>query len=286
MENIDIRFTSRMQRIIRNAEREALQSKAGIVKSAHLLIACLYEKGGALGDLILHTDISLNSIRDTAELTNAYQTMKVDYFDCLITVEVAKVTDVAVNYMNHYNQIFVNEGHLLKALITTKALDSYLSRKTREIILRLGTTSRDMFTHLGNYTFPVINTKGIRKVRLEDEEIFVAFVKENFSQEWASTIKSAFMLIEPSIYVALDENEKFIGFAAYDIYQNKKGYFGPMGVVTSNRANRAGYALLHHCLKDMKEVGYEYAIIGGAGPIEFYEKACNAVVIPSVSVAN
>jgi hypothetical protein len=30
----------------------------------------------------------------------------------------------------------------------------------------------------------------------------------------------------------------------------------------------------------MKEIGYEYVIIGGAGPIEFYEKACNPVVIP------
>jgi len=49
----------------------------------------------------------------------------------------------------------------------------------------------------------------------------------------------------------------------------------------SNRTKGIGYELLHHCLKDMKEIGYEYAIIGGAGPIEFYEKACNAVVIPA-----
>ncbi|WP_425454571.1 hypothetical protein [Gracilibacillus dipsosauri] len=39
-------------------------------------------------------------------------------------------------------------------------------------------------------------------------------------------------------------------------------------------------ALLHYCLKEMKEAGYEYAIIGQAGPIEFYEKACQARVIP------
>ncbi|WP_282172419.1 hypothetical protein [Cytobacillus firmus] len=35
-------------------------------------------------------------------------------------------------------------------------------------------------------------------------------------------------------------------------------------------------------LNNIKEIGYGYAIIGGAGPIEFYEKACRAVVIPSI----
>lgn len=30
----------------------------------------------------------------------------------------------------------------------------------------------------------------------------------------------------------------------------------------------------------MKEIGYEYVIIGQAGPIEFYERCCNAKVIP------
>ncbi|MCS0787578.1 hypothetical protein NX021_05290 [Cytobacillus firmus] len=62
------------------------------------------------------------------------------------------------------------------------------------------------------------------------------------------------------------------GFAAFDVYRNRKGYFGPMGVVKTSRIKGAGNALLHHCLRDMKEIGYEYAIIGGAGPIEFYEK--------------
>ncbi|WP_309446338.1 hypothetical protein [Peribacillus butanolivorans] len=73
-----------------------------------------------------------------------------------------------------------------------------------------------------------------------------------------------------------------VGFAGFDIYKNKKGYFGPMGVSVSNRISGIGYSLLHNCLKDMSNVGYEYAIIGAAGPIEFYEKACNAVVIPYV----
>ncbi|WP_409300140.1 GNAT family N-acetyltransferase [Peribacillus sp. SCS-155] len=105
-------------------------------------------------------------------------------------------------------------------------------------------------------------------------------MEDYFSKGWAETIRNGFLLAEPSIYIALDENESIVGFAAYDRYKNKKGYFGPMGVTETNRIRGVGHALLHHCLKDMSEIGYEYAIIGGAGPIEFYQKACQAVVIP------
>lgn len=52
-----------------------------------------------------------------------------------------------------------------------------------------------------------------------------------------------------------------------------------MGTSLSNRMQGIGYTLLHYCLYEMKEIGYEYAVIGEAGPLEFYEKACNAVVI-------
>jgi len=55
-----------------------------------------------------------------------------------------------------------------------------------------------------------------------------------------------------------------------------------MGTAILNRTQRIGYMLLHSCLKEMKDIGYEYAVIGEAGPLEFYEKACNAVVIPRV----
>lgn len=37
----------------------------------------------------------------------------------------------------------------------------------------------------------------------------------------------------------------------------------------------------------MKGKGYEYTIIGEAGPLEFYEKSCNAVIIPlSLGIPN
>lgn len=52
-----------------------------------------------------------------------------------------------------------------------------------------------------------------------------------------------------------------------------------MGTAKNNRVKGVGRELLHRCLSDMKKIGYEYAIIGQAGPIEFYEHTCNAKLI-------
>lgn len=52
-----------------------------------------------------------------------------------------------------------------------------------------------------------------------------------------------------------------------------------MGTAKHNCVNGVGKELLHHCLYSMKQDRYEYAIIGQAGPIEFYERSCNASLI-------
>ena len=45
-----------------------------------------------------------------------------------------------------------------------------------------------------------------------------------------------------------------------------------------------GAALLFRCLESMREMGYAYAIIGGVGPAEYYQKLCGAFVIPGSEV--
>src|SRR5690625_271305 len=271
-----------MLRILKNAETEFELSKSKVLKPEHLLLACLHEKTGVLGEIYLKCDIEITSLRalvkDRENTTNQNTTNSM-FFNVTISTEVIKVFEVAIRYMKRYNQIYVNEGHLLKALITTNAIDKFLTDENKKVILNLGTTPRDMITYLGKYKFPEVNSNIVRKVNNGDFNRLVNFVESNFSNGWSQTIKDAFLLSEPPIYIALD-NEEIIGFATFDVYKNKKCYFGPMGVSISNRINGIGYSLLHHCLRDMKEIGYEYVVIGGAGPIEFYEKACNAVVIP------
>jgi len=271
-----------MLRILENAEIEAQLSKLKILQPAHLLIACLNEKTGVLGEISLKSTLDKTSLKAIIEDYPNQYTTNSDFFNVRVTEDVIKVMEVAINYMKRFNQVYVNEGHLLKALITTNVMDSFLSDENKKILLSLGTTSRDMITKIGNYKVPRINSHFVRKVNKNDVNDLVHFIENNFSNEWSQTIREAFSLSKPPIYVALDNNGQIVGFAAYDIYKNKKCYFGPMGVALSNRINGIGYSLLHHCLKDMSDIGYEYAIIGDAGPIEFYEKACNAVVIPSI----
>ena len=80
-----------------------------------------------------------------------------------------------------------------------------------------------------------------------------------------------------SCYIA-QQHQKIVGFACYDTAA--LGYFGPTGVADAFRGKGIGKTLLLVCLLEMKLKGYGYAIIGWAGPQEFYEKAVGVVAIP------
>jgi GNAT superfamily N-acetyltransferase len=69
-----------------------------------------------------------------------------------------------------------------------------------------------------------------------------------------------------------------IGFAGYEC--TRKAFFGPTGVIENERGHGIGTALLIASLWGLRELGYVYAIIGRAGPQDFYERAVDAVVIP------
>ena len=53
----------------------------------------------------------------------------------------------------------------------------------------------------------------------------------------------------------------------------------PTGVHETARGKKLGLALLYHSLIAMKAQGYAYAIIGSAGPVDFYANAVGAVPI-------
>ena len=46
------------------------------------------------------------------------------------------------------------------------------------------------------------------------------------------------------------------------------------------RGRGIGLQLLIQSLLEMKHMGYAYAIIGSAGPVDFYKKAVGAIEIP------
>jgi predicted N-acetyltransferase YhbS len=53
----------------------------------------------------------------------------------------------------------------------------------------------------------------------------------------------------------------------------------------SERGKGIGKVLLIKSLQSLREMGYTYAIIGGVGPAEFYEKAVGAKTIDGSEVS-
>jgi GNAT superfamily N-acetyltransferase len=119
---------------------------------------------------------------------------------------------------------------------------------------------------------------GIKVRRLDawDRHALHRFVSEKFGDGWASEADFAFGGHPITGFVAL-ERGRIAGFAVYET--SRRGFFGPTGVREDLQGKAVGAVLLMRCLESMREMGYAYAIIGGVGPAEFYEKVCGARVI-------
>ena len=104
-----------------------------------------------------------------------------------------------------------------------------------------------------------------------------AFVTQNFSVAWADEISVGFARQPVSVFVAIN-NHELAGFAAYEC--TRRGFFGPMGVISRAQGKGIGRVLLLAALAGLREMGYVYAIVGAAGPVGFYQKTVGAIVIP------
>jgi GNAT superfamily N-acetyltransferase len=103
------------------------------------------------------------------------------------------------------------------------------------------------------------------------------FVEQNFSRAWADEISVGFANKPVSVVIAT-RARRVIGFAGYEC--TRKAFFGPTGVVESERGRGIGTALLLASLWGLRELGYVYAVIGSAGPTDFYRRTIGAIVIP------
>jgi GNAT superfamily N-acetyltransferase len=126
--------------------------------------------------------------------------------------------------------------------------------------------------------------QGIRIIRpmTPNKTKVVEWVREHFRDGWADEISAAFTHFPVSCFIAYDENEKkILGFAGYDC--TYKDFFGPTGVDETQRGKGIGGALFLRCMEAMRDEGYGYAIIGSAGPVDFYNKMSGATVIEGSS---
>ena len=118
----------------------------------------------------------------------------------------------------------------------------------------------------------------IRRAQPFELTIVRTFIEEEFSSAWADEVLVGFANKPVTVHIATSE-QSVIGFAAHEC--TRKDFFGPAGVAAGMQGRGIGTALLLASLLSLRELGYVYAIIGGAGPLEFYQKAVGATVIPN-----
>ena len=116
----------------------------------------------------------------------------------------------------------------------------------------------------------------VRRAPAYEKHIVTAWVREHFSATWAAETDAAFAGMPSGCFIAT-QNKQVRGFACVE--STARGFFGPTGVMKSARGQGIGLALLLRAMEDLRERGYVYGIIGGAGPKEFYEKAVGAIPI-------
>lgn len=130
------------------------------------------------------------------------------------------------------------------------------------------------------HTKPLPPGVEVRRLLPPERDILLAWIGRRFTPLWVAEASVASGAHPLSTWVAVRDGE-LIGFACHDATQ--KGFFGPTGVDASARGQGIGEALLFATLGGMREAGYAYAIIGDPGPVEFYLKRLDAMIIPKSS---
>src|SRR5437016_11338295 len=124
---------------------------------------------------------------------------------------------------------------------------------------------------------PPVDGVNIRRAQPFEITRVRQFIEQNFSVAWADEISVGFANKPVTVFIAT-RDQRVIGFAAYEC--TRKAFFGPTGVAESQRGRGIGKALLIASLWGLRELGYVYGIVGGAGPVEFYRDTVGATVIP------
>ncbi|EOO22588.1 GNAT family N-acetyltransferase [Bacillus cereus] len=277
----EFQYTKRVHNILKIAAEEAGNN---IIQPTHLFIGMSKEGTGVCSELYMYlfrnlgTDF-LEKLSIRKQYDSSYQEYK-KIGQYKVSYKVLEILQIAKKRMERFQQVIINEGHVIYALFR---VDTFIGNaQIKKDILRIIAEPRDLAVDLKCFV-PTYNHLicTVRKANPSDFEKLASFVNEKFGERWLHSIEYGFRTYKENlpIYIA-EQEEVIVGFACYDVVRGKKGLFGPMGTAKQNRVKGVGKELLHRCLHSMKQEGYEYAIIGQAGPIEFYERNCDARLIP------
>src|SRR5918911_3211253 len=131
----------------------------------------------------------------------------------------------------------------------------------------------------------------IRQAHPDEKYKIAEWVREYINPDWGIGCEVAIEQRPPTCYIAFEidqahvstnnpydlPSEIILGFAVYDVVA--KGMFGPIGVREDRQRCGIGTALLLTCLHAMAAERYAYAVVGWAGPTEWYARKVGATII-------
>lgn len=117
----------------------------------------------------------------------------------------------------------------------------------------------------------------IRRAIAPERQVVLDWIAARFTPLWVSEAAVGLSSVPATVWIAVSDDGP-LGFACADT--SARGFFGPTGVDEAWRGRGIGEALLMTTLRAMREMGYAYAVIGDAGPIDFYRKRLDALEIP------
>lgn len=129
-----------------------------------------------------------------------------------------------------------------------------------------------------------LNNEGIivRRPIAPEKSIVANWVGQHFSGFWKNEVEVAFTRLPVTCFVAQRGND-ILGFSCFEC--SHKNFFGPTGVLETEKGKGIGKVLLIKSLQGLKELGYAYGIIGGVGPAEYYKKNVGAVAIEGSEIS-
>jgi N-acetylglutamate synthase-like GNAT family acetyltransferase len=281
------RLTEKVKQLIAEAERISERKNQSSLQSMDFFLGAANVKEGTLLEMFNLMDGRIE------EFDNLERTQEMVYggafwpFSLPLSEQSFEIWQDAIGIMKRYNQIYLNEGHLLKAFFQFAEKDAVLKSRLYtlpyEQLYETVTSARDLSVYLLDHEWDVdaLPSVEIRQADMYDREMVTSFVTDKFGEEWGRTIENGFRSVQEGVPIFIaEQDDQLVGFAAFDVYKQKKAIYGPMGVIPGIRESGIGKNLLFSALNEMKKRGYMYVILKEAGPIEFYEKACRAKLIP------
>jgi hypothetical protein len=115
----------------------------------------------------------------------------------------------------------------------------------------------------------------VRRALAPEKNLLIEWVRLHFPV-FAAEVEIACSRSPIACFVGV-RGQSILGFACHDA--TARNFFGPEAVIGTERGRGLGRALLLAALHDQRAQGYAYAVIGGAGPGEFYARTVGAVPI-------